>query len=405
MAIYFLTNFSSFTIGIGDCIIDEEDSNRIKGEISKQISNSYKLIHQAQEGVMKLKLKTEVLEDFELQISQILDSAKNSVGSMLDKGIIKKENRFYQMGPNASGSKGKKDQIVQSIGCIGQQNVAIKQEDGSYRKQRLACNYGMKAGGCNFRTLPIVARDDDSALARGFIANNYMDGINPIEFWASSVSGREGLMDTALKTADTGYFQRKLVKTMEDNIVAYDGTVRNSQGNIIQFLYGSDGMHPAKLEKDKLEILCYNNDEMRDKFRFYNEDWNKLVSEDIKKYITSKSKEFNEIMDAEYEKLIGYRDLLRNKIFANPIKNLLPMYIEILFPFNLRRIISNTQTIIPNVDSVSDIYPKYIIDEVDNLMNRLNLFINIDNPIKKELEESHKLLYRIKINTYLTPKE
>ena len=404
MAIYFLTNFSSFTIGIGDCIIDEEDSNRIKGEISKQISNSYKLIHQAQEGVMKLKLKTEVLEDFELQISQILDSAKNSVGSMLDKGIIKKENRFYQMGPNASGSKGKKDQIVQSIGCIGQQNVAIKQEDGSYRKQRLACNYGMKAGGCNFRTLPIVARDDDSALARGFIANNYMDGINPIEFWASSVSGREGLMDTALKTADTGYFQRKLVKTMEDNIVAYDGTVRNSQGNIIQFLYGSDGMHPAKLEKDKLEILCYNNDEMRDKFRFYNEDWNKLVSADIKKYITSKSKEFNEIMDAEYEKLIGYRDLLRNKIFANPIKNLLPMYIEILFPFNLRRIISNTQTIIPNVDNVSDIHPKYIIDEVDNLMNRLNLFINIDNPIKKELEESHKLLYRIKINTYLTPK-
>ena len=61
-------------------------------------------------------------------------------------------------------------------------------------------NYGMKAGGCNFRTLPIVARDDDSHVRLvDLLKDNYMDGINPIEFWASSVSGREGLMDTALK--------------------------------------------------------------------------------------------------------------------------------------------------------------------------------------------------------------
>jgi DNA-directed RNA polymerase II subunit RPB1 len=67
-------------------------------------------------------------------------------------------------------------------------------------------------------------------------------GLLPSEFFFHAMAGREGLIDTAVKTAETGYIQRRLIKAMEDVMVKYDGTVRNSGGQIIQFLYGEDGV-------------------------------------------------------------------------------------------------------------------------------------------------------------------
>jgi DNA-directed RNA polymerase II subunit RPB1 len=62
------------------------------------------------------------------------------------------------------------------------------------------------------------------------------------------MAGRKGLIDTAVKTAETGYIQRQLVKALEDIVVSYDGTVRNSLGNLIQFIYGEDMMDGAFIE-------------------------------------------------------------------------------------------------------------------------------------------------------------
>ena len=86
------------------------------------------------------------------------------------------------------------------------------------------------------------------------------------------MSGREGLIDTAVKTSETGYIQRRLVKALEDVMVKYDGTVRDSMGKVVQFLYGEDGMAGEYLEKQELPILRTNNREMNNKYRWFEEE-------------------------------------------------------------------------------------------------------------------------------------
>ena len=81
---------------------------------------------------------------------------------------------------------------------------------------------------------------------RGFIRNSFIHGLNPREFWFHAITGREGVTDTAMKTAQSGYIQRRMVKVGEDVAIKYDGTVRNSTESIIQFKYGDDGLDPMK---------------------------------------------------------------------------------------------------------------------------------------------------------------
>lgn len=84
--------------------------------------------------------------------------------------------------------------------------------------------------------------------AKGFVSNSFFSGLTPSEFLFHTMGGREGLVDTAVKTAETGYMQRRLVKCLEDLYVAYDGTVRNCTQDVIQFKYGDDGLDPTHIE-------------------------------------------------------------------------------------------------------------------------------------------------------------
>lgn len=95
-------------------------------------------------------------------------------------------------------------------------------------------------------TLPCFEPYDPSPLAGGFIAGRFLTGISPQEFFFHAMSGREGLLDTSLKTANSGYLQRCLIKHLEGVRVHYDGTVRNTDSNVIQFVYGDDGIDPSK---------------------------------------------------------------------------------------------------------------------------------------------------------------
>lgn len=88
--------------------------------------------------------------------------------------------------------------------------------------------------------------------ARGFVQNSFYSGLTPTEFFFHTMAGREGLVDTAVKTAETGYLQRRLVKCLEDLVVHYDGSVRNAIGEIVEFIYGGDGLDPVFMEiKDR----------------------------------------------------------------------------------------------------------------------------------------------------------
>jgi DNA-directed RNA polymerase III subunit RPC1 len=84
--------------------------------------------------------------------------------------------------------------------------------------------------------------------AKGFVKNSFYDGLGALEFFFHTMGGREGLVDTAVKTAETGYMQRRQVKTLEDLSVKYDQTVRMSNNHIVQFTYGDDGIDPMFMD-------------------------------------------------------------------------------------------------------------------------------------------------------------
>jgi DNA-directed RNA polymerase II subunit RPB1 len=170
----------------------------------------------------------------EAKINMALSKAKD-VGMRLAKESLDPNNNFVNT--IMSGSKGDFFNIAQIMGLLGQQNV------GGGRIQPHLNN--------RTRTLPHYSRRHLSFEAecesRGFIQNSFLRGLSPREFWFHAMSGREGLTDTATKTAQSGYTQRKMVKIMEDVQIQYDQTVRNSMGSIIQFAYGHDNLCPTKM--------------------------------------------------------------------------------------------------------------------------------------------------------------
>lgn len=86
------------------------------------------------------------------------------------------------------------------------------------------------------------------------------------------MGGREGLIDTAVKTAETGYISRKLMKAMEDVMVKYDGSVRTSRDHLIQFLYGEDGISGEHIEDMTIDLLKMDNQTMEKKYNFLSRD-------------------------------------------------------------------------------------------------------------------------------------
>jgi DNA-directed RNA polymerase II subunit RPB1 len=138
-----------------------------------------------------------------------------------------------------SGSKGSFINLSQICACLGQQSL-----EGS----RIVAEKGT-------RTLPCFAHDDYSLASRGMVFNSFALGLTPPELFYHAIGGREGLVDTAVKTSQTGYLQRRMNKSMEESVVREDGTIRNSLGEIISFRWGSGGMHPARVERVKMHIL------------------------------------------------------------------------------------------------------------------------------------------------------
>jgi DNA-directed RNA polymerase subunit A' len=118
---------------------------------------------------------------------------------------------------------------------VGQQSVRGKRITRGYYHRALA----------HFKQL------EKNPDAYGFVKSNYREGLDPIEFFFHAMGGREGLVDTAVRTQQSGYMQRRLVNAMEHVRVEYDSTVRDPQGNLIQFRYGEDGVDPSKSDHGK----------------------------------------------------------------------------------------------------------------------------------------------------------
>jgi DNA-directed RNA polymerase I subunit RPA1 len=135
------------------------------------------------------------------------------------------------------------------------------------------------------KTLPSFSAYDTSPRAGGFVRDRFLTGVKPQEYYFHTMAGREGLVDTAVKTSRSGYLQRCLMKHLEDLKIAYDMTVRDSGGNVVQFLYGDDGIDPmmsATLhgQAQQMSFLARNNQALVHRFNIHDDYFNRDIHVD-----------------------------------------------------------------------------------------------------------------------------
>jgi DNA-directed RNA polymerase II subunit RPB1 len=227
--------YNGFSVGISDLIADSTTKGEMNVKIQEKKSDVETILLSLHQDLFDNNTGKSNQAEFEDKIFGILNKATELAGD-IGQASLANENRMTAM--VRAGSKGGPINIAQMIACVGQQNI-----DG----KRIP--YGFED-----RTLPHFKKYDDGAEARGFIENSFINGLSPTEFFFHAMSGREGLIDTAVKTASTGYIQRRLVKAMEDLVVQHDGSVRDANMNIAQFHYGEDGINSTKIESQSLDM-------------------------------------------------------------------------------------------------------------------------------------------------------
>ena len=234
---------SSFSVGISDLIADQNTKERILQKVNKRKEEVQDLINKMHLGVYENNSAFSNAVDFEMKITNVLNQAAGESGSEGRKSLSD-HNRFLML--VNSGSKGSILNISQMMSCLGQQSVEGKRVP-----------YGFES-----RTLPHFSKYDDSPTARGFIENSYINGLSAHEMFFHAMAGRIGLIDTAVKTSQTGYAQRRIIKSLEDITVCYDMTVRNHMGKIIQFAYGDDGFDSTRVEGQHLPLVHMSIEEI-----------------------------------------------------------------------------------------------------------------------------------------------
>ena len=291
-----------FSVGISDCVLDEKGQEEIKARIANGFHNCDAILNENIPSSMKMEAEGTVGRI----LSKLLMQTGDSVQSHL------RENSIAAM--VTAGSKGNPINLSQICGCVGQQSVEGKRIIPESADRTLAC----------------FAHEEKSINANGFVQNSYCLGLEPHEYFFHAMGGREGLVDTAVKTATTGYIQRRQMKAMEDNRAAYDVSVRNAQSTIIQFVYGGDGCDPCRVEKQQLRCLT---DDMKQLHNF--------ICDDMA----------TETQDKELKRLAEKCECVRKgklSIITPSIDT------TILLPINMHRLLSNWQFKVGEIVSERD---------------------------------------------------
>ena len=344
---------SAFSVGISDLISDEHTNHEIVKVITQKKNDVKNLIDQTQIGIFENNTGKTNEEEFETQVNNILNQATSEAGKIGLKSLSK-NNRFVTM-VNA-GSKGSDLNISFMISCLGQQNV-----DG----KRIP--YGFE-----HRTLPHYTKYDDSPNARGFVESSYINGLSPQELFFHAMGGRVGLIDTAVKTSTTGYIQRRLIKGLEDLMVAYDMTIRTNKNKIVQFAYGDDNIDTVKVENQPINLVSMS---VQDIYAHY------LVPEEsgkvktlsnifLKNTMTRYKKQYEEMMkktNSYIEMMIKMRDDIIKNVFKNKGDSV--VNVPVAFLYIIGNIQGQTNL---TISSLVDITPLEAFQMIEMCFENLN---------------------------------
>jgi DNA-directed RNA polymerase subunit A' len=221
-----------FSIAIDDETVDVEAQERIDEAIDNAYERVEELIRTYENGDLESLPGRTVDETLEMKIMQTLGKARDNAGDIAEEHFDD-DNPAVVMAE--SGARGSMLNLTQMAGCVGQQAV---------RGERINRGY-------EDRTLSHYKPDDLSAEAHGFVENSYAGGLTPREFFFHAMGGREGLVDTAVRTSKSGYLQRRLINALSELETQYDGTVRDTSDTIVQFEFGEDGTSPVKVSSDE----------------------------------------------------------------------------------------------------------------------------------------------------------
>ena len=367
-----------FSVGIKDCIIKEDVKKIINTEIDKKQLEIGHLITEIENNSSLLSPYI-----FEQSIKNNLMTQKGDIQKIVINEIKNYSNNFFVMVD--SGAKGKALNIMQICGSLGQD---------IFKKERMAKEV-------NNRTTSHSFKNDDRAYSRGYITSSYYDGLKPIEFFFHHMTGREGLIDTAIKTAETGYISRKLMKGLEDISLKYDMTVRTNTNIILQYIYGDNNLDHTKLKDITLNSLILGDSEIYNRYCFSDTEIKNLSK--LYKIPEIRLKKINE---EYYNDFLKCRDNIRlsQKTINLNYKIIIK---EFKFSINFDRLIVSNK--LEKNNNIVD--PIYIIEKINELIktNVTRLICYNKKHLKNKNykitdEQDMKILFKYVLLEYFSPK-
>ncbi|KAI9796833.1 MAG: hypothetical protein M1825_006500 [Sarcosagium campestre] len=234
LAARWLSN-EGFSIGISDVY----PGKQLVALKHKLVETAYeeceRVIARFRHGLLEKSTGCNEEQTMENQISGILSKVRQQAGEYCIKELSKWNAPLIMA---TSGSKGSNINVSQMVAVVGQQIIGGSRVPDGFQD----------------RSLPHFPKNARQPPSKGFVRNSFFSGLTPTEFLFHAISGREGLVDTAVKTAETGYMSRRLIKSLEDLCIQYDDTVRNSSSGVVQFQYGDDKLDPADMEGKAMPV-------------------------------------------------------------------------------------------------------------------------------------------------------
>jgi DNA-directed RNA polymerase II subunit RPB1 len=330
--------WNGFTAGPADALIPAEKKDEMRTYIANIENRVDVEITNVENNPNYMTVQT-----FEHKIFSDANVIRDDVSSIAVAAVPESNNFDIMM---KSGSKGSANNLGQMIGCVGLQAF-----EGGFVKKKY-----------NKRTLCYFHKDDDRLKSRGLCYNSYMDGMTYPEFVYHTNAGRAGLVEQVVKTSETGYAQRKLVKNMEDIMIKYDGTVR-SYGQIIQHTYGGNGSDTTKQYSYRVRMISMSNDDLKKEVMFDEKELSKY-----KNWNSKHNKHF-------FEEIKKIRDAARRSLVRARM-NYITMPESFMTPINITRIVSNViakKSKSKKTDKKStDLTPDYVYNRIYEILDIKN---------------------------------
>lgn len=340
---------SGFSVGVSDLVVHPDIVNKNREAIKKAVTDEIELAK---------RVHLNILDDVAGNLSEVYEGKVTTIGSALDKQVISNTVNTLDYNSNrilfmvTSGAKGSDTNIKQMMCCLGQQNI-----DG-----------GRVPIGFTDRTLPHYPKYENGMESRGFIAHNFFEGLNPMEFYFHAMSGREGLIDTAVKTANSGYLQRRLVKTMEDLKTYHDYTIRDNSNEIIEFIYGNDGFDSVKIETQSTNFKLIKEEKLFKDYLF-------MEDEAFEDYMLAKSVTKMRESPNWFKKLESYNKAVQrciDMIHVQMVKLLTSIDdLSLYYPVNMKKLVAKTIDLysLDKITTKSELMPTEIIDALEQLID------------------------------------